>query len=125
MKILVVDDDDAIRALVTRLFARRGDVVQSAADGAEAIVIVDSDDFDLLILDLMMPRTDGMGVLAHLRTRAARSPVIIVMTAAVPALAAAVPRDQVAAVVTKPFNIRSLLGIADDAVQSSLRAGAT
>ena len=112
----MADDDEAIRALVTRLFARRGDIVSAAADGAEAIVAVDSENFDLLILDLMMPRTDGLGVLAHLRTRSAPSPAVIVMTAAVPALARTVPRNQVAAVVTKPFNITSLLRIADDAV---------
>ena len=41
--------------------------------------------FDLLILDFMMPRTDGMGVLEHLRSRPGRAPQVIVMTAAVPA----------------------------------------
>lgn len=117
MKILVTDDDEAIRALLTRLFVRRGDTVEVAADGAAAIACLDGATFDLLILDLMMPRTDGLAVLAYLRNRVAPSPVVIVITAAVPSLAASVPKDQVAAVVTKPFEIASLVQIAADAVQ--------
>lgn len=116
MNVLVADDDETIRALVTRLFVRRGDTVQSAQDGTAAIACLDAESFDLLILDLMMPRTDGIGVLAHLATMPPPSPRVIVMTAAVPAMAASVPREQVAALVTKPFDIATLLQIADDAI---------
>lgn len=116
MNVLVADDDETIRALITRLFTRRGDTVESAMDGVEAISSLDRETFDLLILDLMMPRTDGLGVLAHLQARSAPSPTIIVMTAAIPALADSVPREQVAALITKPFEINSLLEIADAAV---------
>ncbi|HYI07568.1 MAG TPA: response regulator [Thermoanaerobaculia bacterium] len=116
MKILVADDDETIRALLTRLFVRRGESVEAAVDGAAAIACLETAAYDLLILDLMMPRTDGLGVLAYLRNRAVPSPAVIVITAAVPSLAASVPKDQVAAVVTKPFEITSLIQIAADAV---------
>jgi len=43
MNVLVADDDETIRALVTRLFARRGDTVQSAADGEAAILCLDAE----------------------------------------------------------------------------------
>ena len=114
MKVLVADDDETIRTLVSTLFSRRGDKVQSAADGAEAVALLDSEKFDLLVLDLMMPRVDGLGVLAHLRKRRGPSPRTVVITAAVPALTDAVPRDQVVAVLAKPFDIQTLLQIADD-----------
>jgi two-component system, NtrC family, response regulator PilR len=117
MKVLVADDDETIRTLLTRLFTRRGDTVEAAPDGAAAIECLEAAAYDLLILDLMMPRTDGLGVLAYLRDRTAPSPIVIVITAAVPSLASSVPRDQVAAVVTKPFEITSLVQIAVDAVQ--------
>src|SRR6185295_19120814 len=68
MNVLVVDDDVAIRTLVTRLFARRGDKVQSAVDGDAAIECLKTHTFDLIVLDLMMPRTDGFGVLTYLST---------------------------------------------------------
>ena len=123
MKVLVADDDEAIRKLVTRLFERRGDIVENVADGQEAIERLDSGPFDLLLLDLMMPRTDGLGVLAHLAKRAAAPPKVIVMTAAIPSLAATIPRDQVLAVVTKPFELTTLLRIAEEAMASAPRAG--
>lgn len=118
MKVLVADDDEAIRKLVTRLFERRGDTVENVPDGEAAIVKLDGESFDLLLLDLMMPRLDGLGVLAHLASRPAGTPRIIVMTAAIPSLAAAVPRDQVVAVVTKPFELTTLLRIAEESMKS-------
>jgi len=114
MNVLIVDDDEAIRTLVVRLFARRGDAVQSAADGAAAIACLEAHRFDLLVLDLMMPRTDGFGVLSYLAARPDR-PRIIVMTAAVPALVDQVPTDLVAGVIAKPFNLAALLNLAEDA----------
>ncbi len=115
MNVLIVDDDEAIRTLVVRLFARRGDAVQSAADGAAAIVCLEAHPFDLLVLDLMMPRTDGFGVLAYLAARGADRPRVIVMTAAVPVLVERVPTDLVAGVIAKPFNLADLLDLAEDA----------
>lgn len=123
MKVLVADDDEAIRALVTHLFQRRGDQTTAVTDGEAAIARLDDESFDLLVLDLMMPRADGLAVLAHLAARSKPSPQIIVMTAAIPSLAAAVPRDQVAAVVTKPFEISVLLQIANDAVRGKAPSG--
>lgn len=114
MRVLVADDDEAIRALVMRLFARRGDEVEGAADGEAALALLDSSTFDLLILDLMMPRLDGIGVLTHLAKRP--GPPVIVMTAAIPSLAASVPREHVVAVLTKPFEIAKLISLADEAV---------
>jgi CheY-like chemotaxis protein len=114
MKVLVADDDETIRTLVTTLFSRRGDTVQSAADGAEAVELLDDNTFDLLVLDLMMPRLDGLGVLEHLRNRSVPSPRTIVITAGLPTLTDAVPRDEVVAVLSKPFDIQNLLEIADD-----------
>lgn len=124
MRILVADDDEAIRVLVIRLFTRRGDSVQGAADGTDAIACLDAEDFDLLILDLMMPRTDGLGVLRYLRERPKPPPPVVVMTAAAPSLVSSVPGEQVAATVTKPFDISSLLRIADEAVRDRAQGSA-
>jgi DNA-binding response OmpR family regulator len=116
VKVLVADDDETIRALVMRLFKRRGDEVTGASDGAAAVELLDAETFDLLVLDLMMPRLDGFGVLAHLRERTAPSPAVLVMSAAVPTLAASVPKDQIAALITKPFDLALLLQLAEEAV---------
>ena len=115
MNVLVVDDDVAIRTLVSRLFARRGDNVQSAADGEAAIACLEHYEFDLVVLDLMMPRTDGFGVLSYLERRKDPRPRVIVMTAAVPALVQRVPENLVAGVIAKPFDLAALLALVDDA----------
>jgi putative two-component system response regulator len=60
--ILVVDDLDANRALIARLLAPEGYLVSGAADGAEALRIVTEQQPDLVLLDVMMPGTDGFAV---------------------------------------------------------------
>jgi DNA-binding response OmpR family regulator len=119
MNVLVVDDDVAIRTLVTRVFARRGDKVQSAVDGEAAIACLKAHSFDLVVLDLMMPRTDGFGVLAHLETLDGNRPKIIVMTAAVPGLVDKVPSDMVVGVLGKPFDLHMLVALAEKAFPHS------
>ncbi|HEV7428282.1 MAG TPA: response regulator [Thermoanaerobaculia bacterium] len=122
MNVLVADDDAAIRTLVTRVFMRRGDNVQSAVDGEAAIACLKAHAFDLIVLDLMMPRTDGFGVLAHLATMDGTRPKIIVMTAAVPGLVDKVPPDIVAGVLGKPFELQTLMRLAEDAFSPSTAA---
>lgn len=118
MNILVVDDDVSIRTLVTRVLVKRGDNVQSAVDGEAAIACLKAHTFDLVVLDLMMPRTDGFGVLAYLETLDGSRPNIIVMTAAVPGLVDRVPSDMVVGVLGKPFDLQALAALAEKASPS-------
>jgi len=66
-KALVVDDDEPIRQLLAKVVEHAGFTVETAKDGAEAIKRIDSDGYDVILLDLMMPRVDGYQVLDHLR----------------------------------------------------------
>jgi DNA-binding response OmpR family regulator len=66
---LVVDDDPAIRTLVRKVLEAEGWRIEEAADGATALKAVETDTPDLVILDVMMPDTHGLDVLAHLRVR--------------------------------------------------------
>jgi two-component system response regulator MprA len=122
IRVLVVDDDDAIRLLVTRLFLRNGYAVESAADGAEAIEKMAQSQFDLIVLDLMMPRLDGIGVIERLasaeRDRGTRMPRILVMTAAAPSIVKMLPTQHIARVITKPFDLAALLREAVEALGS-------
>jgi len=108
-KILVVDDDDAIRTMVERVLRREQYDVESARDGFEAIEKLTRNDYATVLLDLMMPRVDGHGVLRFLETEPQRpQPQVIVMTANIQAgeTIAAAP---VVRVIPKPFDIRQLL----------------
>jgi CheY-like chemotaxis protein len=119
LRVLVADDDPAIRALLARVFIRRGYEVLSASDGADAIQKLDQSSFDLLVLDLMMPRVDGVGVINHLAAREAPAPPILVMTAAVPDILRRLPREHVAKVISKPFDLDQLTQYADEAIRGS------
>lgn len=66
-RILVVDDNGANRELLTRLLRRSGHFVADAADGVEALDLLEAKRFDLVLLDLQMPRLDGTGVLSVMK----------------------------------------------------------
>jgi DNA-binding response OmpR family regulator len=68
-RILVADDEPELNALVCRQLAREGYDVTPAFDGVEALRAFDAARFDLVILDWMLPKLDGLGVLQALRAR--------------------------------------------------------
>ncbi len=78
-KVLLVDDEDQFRRVVTDLLSREGFEIIEARDGAEALEKVDRYAPDLIVLDLNLPGLDGYGVLTGLRTRpiTAEIPVVI------------------------------------------------
>jgi len=81
-RILIVDDDDAIRALLITVLRRRGFRLDSARNGLEALERLAACTYSLVILDLMMPRMNGYDVLEHLgATPAATRPLVLVLTA--------------------------------------------
>ena len=106
-RVLVVDDDDAIRAMVERVLRREKFEVDSARDGFEAIEKLSKHDYGTVLLDLMMPRVDGHGVLQFL-DQEEKAPPVIVMTANL-ASAAAASSPAVCCVLPKPFDIRQLI----------------
>ncbi len=74
--ILVVDDDDRIRELLTKYLTQGGARVSGAADAAAARKLLASFEFDLLILDVMMPREDGFSLAESVR-KSSRVPIIL------------------------------------------------
>ena len=119
-KVLVVDDDDAIRTMVERVLRREKFHVESARDGHEAIEKLSSNDYGTIVLDLMMPRVDGLGVLRFLenaRPEKARS--VIVMTANIQGAEEAAQTKPIFRVVSKPFDIRQLVRHVHECVSAS------
>lgn len=68
-KILVVEDDSALRRLVTTVLARRNFSVAEAADGGEALAILSTTAFDLVITDILMPEIEGLELVRFVRAR--------------------------------------------------------
>jgi two-component system response regulator PilR (NtrC family) len=109
-RILVVDDDDAIRTMVERILKREKFQVDCARDGFEAIDKLSQHDYGTVLLDLMMPRVDGHGVLRFLEAeRPEPRPAVIIMTANLQSAAEALPAASVYRVLPKPFDIRMLI----------------
>ncbi len=74
--ILVVDDDERIRVLLQRFLRRHGFWVSTARDAAHARRLLDGLDFDLMVIDVMMPGEDGLALTAGLRARI-QTPILL------------------------------------------------
>ncbi len=77
--LLIVDDDERIRGLLRKFLARNGYLVTCARDAAQARRLLAGLDFDLIVLDVMMPGEDGVSLTRDLR--ASRSTPILLLTA--------------------------------------------
>ena len=77
MQILVVDDDQAVRDSLARSLTYSGDEVQTAADGVEALAKLVSWQPDAIIMDVMMPRLDGLETTRMLRQTGNDVPILI------------------------------------------------
>ncbi len=77
MRILVIEDEKRIGEFVARGLESAGYTVESAEDGASGLERVHATDYDLIVLDLMLPDMDGLKVLEKIRNRNASPPVLI------------------------------------------------
>jgi two-component system OmpR family response regulator len=104
--VLIVEDDLPLRGLLRTLLARAGEHdVATCSDGQEAIELLADRTFDVILLDLMMPRRDGYAVIDYLRAnRASQLRVVLVMTAVVDDYSAVLDPHVVHGVITKPFD---------------------
>ena len=105
-RVLVVDDEPAIRALVAKIIERAGHSVDTARDGVEAIEKLDSGDYAVIVLDLMMPNIDGFAFLDHLKQRQDKNkPAVIVVSAGDSGMLRHLDGAMVHSILRKPFDI--------------------
>ena len=77
MRILFIEDSTRLQTYVSKGLRRVGYAVDSASDGEEGLHMAENDDYDVIILDLMLPKMDGMTLLNHLRERGHKTHVLI------------------------------------------------
>lgn len=110
-RVLVVDDDPSLRAMLRAVLEREGYQVASAIDGGEALRLLDTCP-DIVLLDLMMPGLDGWGFLRILRDHCERRTLPIPRVVVVSAHLRMNPQELIGlgadALVTKPFDIEEL-----------------
>jgi DNA-binding response OmpR family regulator len=103
-RILVVDDDPAIRQLLTDVLEIEGHEVTAAADGQAAVQTLETSRPDFVVLDVMMPYVDGYAVLRRIRARTGEPvPVLMLTAAAEPDAASRAWADGVDYYLAKPF----------------------
>ena len=118
-RILIVDDDRALRHVLSALLVGVGHDVEQAGDGPEALARLDEGGFDIVLLDINLPSASGLDILAHAR-RAAAPPIVIMMTAddaSAPLLSAV--RGQAHRYLRKPFAPATIVEVIDEAAASA------
>ena len=78
LKILIAEDDGELLRLFSHVLTKNGYDVCGVADGQEALDAMQSDYFDLIISDIMMPRVDGYELVSRLRSEGNQTPVLMI-----------------------------------------------
>ncbi len=109
-KILYVDDEEALRILVKSQLTLEGFDMETADDGDTALEMLKNNKYDLILLDIRMPRVDGVEVLKNLKQSGSQTRII--MLTAVTELSSAIDSLKLGAndYITKPYDIEDLLG---------------
>jgi CheY-like chemotaxis protein len=115
--VLIIDDDAAIRVLLRAILRREGYDVVETSEGAEALHVLSTRRFDVILLDLMMPVMSGHEVLEQLAATQPGNRNVIVLTAASERHLRSINRTVVRSVLRKPFNLHELV----DEVRACLR----
>ena len=77
MRVLVIEDDEKIQAFVSRGLRQEGHTVDTAASGTEGRALWEATRYDAVMLDIMLPETDGITVLKHMRNKGDLTPVLV------------------------------------------------
>ena len=108
-RVLLLDDDPAMQRLVSSLLKREGYKVDVFLTGRDALRSIEVNDYDVLLLDLMMPHEGGMTVIRELRDKKPEMLERALVLSASSQSVIGTVKDEVAGVVKKPFEPPELL----------------
>src|SRR5450759_240241 len=116
-KILIVDDEEIVIRSCLRILDDSSYVVDSVQDGLEALRKVDETDYDIIVLDIMMPKIDGLEVLQQVKER--HPDVDVVMMTGLSQIQTAVKAMKLGAFdyLSKPFDPDELKHVVDRALE--------
>jgi DNA-binding response OmpR family regulator len=119
--ILIVDDDQELQDLVSFALKREGYDVRHALNAFAGLEIIEQEQIDLALLDIMMPKMDGLEMLSRLRARNLDLPVIVMTALTAPEAAISAMRDQACDFLEKPFDVQQLLSAIQTAFELAPR----
>jgi nitrogen regulation protein NR(I) len=117
-EILIVDDDHHLRQSFHKLLAQEGHTVRTAPSGEEAMPLVKSNTFDLIIMDVRLPGIDGLQTFKAIREIEPLLPVIIMTAFGTTETAIEATKMGAFDYILKPFNIPEMLALIDKAVEA-------
>jgi DNA-binding NtrC family response regulator len=108
-RVLVVDDEEALRYLLSTELAAEGYEVETAGDGDEAIEAIKQKDYDVVLLDIKMPRVDGFEVLKFIKQN--KPEIKVIMLTAYADVKNAIEALKLGAsdFVSKPYDLQDIL----------------
>jgi DNA-binding response OmpR family regulator len=115
--ILIVDDEKNIRLMTGKVLEGLGLLTESAANGDEALAMTERRKYDLILLDLRMPGTDGMEVLRRLRTASKDTKVAIITAHGTVDNAVEAMKLGAVDFIRKPFTVEELRRVVTDALE--------
>lgn len=114
---LVVEDDDAILRLVKTVLEREQFAVEGVQNGAEAIELLRTVSYDLLILDLLLPQVSGEEVIGYLALQQPEYLRRVIVTTASPRIKSCEFLEKICRLLIKPFDIDQLVLYARECIQ--------
>jgi CheY-like chemotaxis protein len=108
-RILIVDDEPALREILAAVLADEGYAVQTAPDGRSALDLIAAAPPDLVITDISMPRLDGWGLLTQIRQDDPTLPVLLISAIRPTLTGCLAPATDQTAFLAKPFDLEDLL----------------
>ncbi len=119
LRILVCDDEELIRWSLAQHLGAAGYTVATANDGEEALAAIAAHPPDALIVDLKMPKVDGMTVLRRLREQGSSFPVIVITAHGAVDSAIEATRLGAAGYLSKPFDLREVVLVLERVLENS------
>ena len=115
--VLIVDDEESFLHLVQSVLVDEGFAVETATDGSAAINLIQNSSFDLILLDIKMPRVDGVEVLRFVKDSFIDTPVIMVTGVNDIKIAVECMKLGAYSYVTKPYSLDELRAVIDRALE--------
>jgi len=108
MKILIVDDEPEILAIVAKWLAKKGHEALTTSDGQRALDLVESGEFNLVLLDLIMPHASGLNLIARIHERRPFLPIVVMSVIEDTRIAVLAAKEGIEGYITKPIEFEKL-----------------
>ncbi|MBF0382806.1 MAG: response regulator [Magnetococcales bacterium] len=110
-KILIIDDDQDFRRNFLEILVRSGFLAEEAASGVEALPMLQTGKYDIVMLDLMMPKMDGLETLREIKRLGLKSKIVMITAFSTVQNAVEAIKQGASDYISKPFKVEELIAI--------------